>query len=270
VITRIIEIAGVGFRFLADARAAALVERRYGAFLVAATTDATDVELRLGPADPDARGDVPVDVARHGDRIALRADTLSAEVHADLRRARVEAPLGDRAVDAVVRFVLAARLLARGGLLVHASAVRVDGRAWLFVGPSGAGKTTVAAALRGDVLCDEAVAVLPAPGSAVAHATPYWRARPASAPVAGLAFLGRRSGGEPPAWRPLPAARAVSRLLAACGPHLPDAVPDTLRAAIPLVRSLSCAEAAMSNVDQIRTWLQPQLERTATLTAAAS
>ena len=47
-------------------------------------------------------------------------------------------------VENVLRPLVARRLLASGGLLVHSAAIVLDERGFLFVGPSGAGKSTIA------------------------------------------------------------------------------------------------------------------------------
>lgn len=47
-------------------------------------------------------------------------------------------------VENVLRPLVARRLLASGGLLVHSAAVVIEERAYLFAGPSGAGKSTIA------------------------------------------------------------------------------------------------------------------------------
>jgi hypothetical protein len=65
-------------------------------------------------------------------------------------------------VENVLRPLVARRLLAGGGLLVHSAAVVLEGQAFLFAGASGAGKSTIAAlALRAghEVLSDDLNAV---------------------------------------------------------------------------------------------------------------
>jgi hypothetical protein len=98
--------------------------------------------------------------------------------------------------------MLCGLLLARaGGVLLHASAVVVRGRAWVFSGPSGSGKTTIAqlAGIR-PVLNDETIALRPGPRAYSAHATPFYgsggpgmaRAN-RRAPLGGLCFLRKPS-----------------------------------------------------------------------------
>ncbi|MFH2115953.1 MAG: hypothetical protein ABIJ86_15740 [Spirochaetota bacterium] len=66
----------------------------------------------------------------------------------------------------ITGFLLQFILDAAGALILHGSAIRHRGRAFLFCGSQGAGKSTLAAALarRGcPVLCDDAIPVLPGP-----------------------------------------------------------------------------------------------------------
>lgn len=66
-------------------------------------------------------------------------------------------------VENVLRPLVARRLLATGGLLVHSAAVVVDGRGFLFAAPSGGGKSTIASlalAAGHDVLSDDLNAVV--------------------------------------------------------------------------------------------------------------
>lgn len=86
-------------------------------------------------------------------------------------------------LDAFLRSAVGAVLLAGGGLLVHASSVVVDGAAHLFPARSGSGKSTLAA-LAGHPLADEVSALVPEAGGFRAHATPWWRSRGGSAPLA--------------------------------------------------------------------------------------
>ncbi len=95
-----------------------------------------------------------------------------------------------------------------GGILVHSCSVLRGDRAFLFVGESGAGKTTIARLSAPSlILSDEVSAILPAGpagDSYACHATPFWgdladgldeegrrvtlREQPAAAPLARILF----------------------------------------------------------------------------------
>jgi len=61
-----------------------------------------------------------------------------------------DGPLFDRGLENFLRVMTASFILARDGFLFHASAVVRGGRAFVFFGPSGAGKTTVTHLTRAD------------------------------------------------------------------------------------------------------------------------
>lgn len=98
---------------------------------------------------------------------AVAGLNLMARFDLERGRAAIWTSVTDRAafwgvVENVLRPLVARRLLLAGGLLVHASAVDLDGRGLLFAAPSGGGKSTMAKmALRAGypVLSDDMVAV---------------------------------------------------------------------------------------------------------------
>lgn len=68
----------------------------------------------------------------------------------------------DRTVENFLRVVFAHLAIEKGALLLHGAGVVREGRAWIFFGPSGAGKTTVTTLSRGaHVLSDDLVMIVP-------------------------------------------------------------------------------------------------------------
>ncbi len=115
--------------------------------------------------------------------------------------ARVEADNGDAqftgvrheyALDSLLRMYLSWVLLTQDGFLLHAASVTRNGKAYIFVGRSGAGKSTVASlSPRGTVLTDEISLLKRVNGEWRAFGTPFWGEFKAdgantSAPVAGI------------------------------------------------------------------------------------
>jgi hypothetical protein len=96
------------------------------------------------------------------------------------------------ALDSLLRVLLSWKLLEHQGFLLHAATVIRDGKAYIFTGRSGAGKSTVASlSPQGSVLTDEISLLRRENGVWRAYGTPFWGEFKAagsnsSAPVAGI------------------------------------------------------------------------------------
>jgi hypothetical protein len=99
------------------------------------------------------------------------------------------------ALDSLLRILLTMVLLPQRGFLLHGATVVRDGRAYIFFGRSGAGKSTVASlSPKGSVLTDEISLLRFSNGCWQAHGTPFWGEFRAAGqnrlvPVAGLYLL---------------------------------------------------------------------------------
>lgn len=142
----------------------------------------------------------------------------------DFEGARVEADdseihfLGVRheyALDSLLRMFLSWALLPEEGFLLHAATVLQDGKAYVFFGRSGAGKSTVSRlSPRGSVLTDEISLLKCVDGEWRAFGTPFWgefRAdgQNTSAPVAGIFRLVQSSSNRIERLRPAELLRAL-------------------------------------------------------------
>ena len=80
------------------------------------------------------------------------------------------------AAESALRWLLAIELLERDGLLLHASSAVLEGEGHLFLGASGAGKSTIATEGGFDaVLCDEISIVAPGEdGQVMIWPSPFW------------------------------------------------------------------------------------------------
>jgi hypothetical protein len=102
-------------------------------------------------------------------------------------------------LDSLIRILLSVLLARQNGFLLHAASVLNNGRAYIFTGKSGAGKSTVATlSPRGSVLTDEISLLKFFDDAWHAFGTPFWgefRAEGANvhAPIAGLYFLNQAS-----------------------------------------------------------------------------
>jgi hypothetical protein len=143
----VIAIGGVAVRVnTADVDFLAMLEDRYGGFVIAKTSAEAgaafdfDVELATPAfANPDA----DVSVTYRSRRWFMERGDFRAEWAPATGRGWIRQSANPYSIDAVLRIVHTLVLAKQGGFLLHsASAVRY-GKALLFAGASGAGKTTI-------------------------------------------------------------------------------------------------------------------------------
>ncbi len=195
---------------LSGAQRAALAAG-YRGFLGAAGPGALRWAVRRLPCRPRRRAGALARAGQHAPRIFRRGAgfgvagvDFSAWIAGERGVIGVhrEADLAKPIVfENLLRIVSAFRAPLLGGVVLHSAGLVVDGRAWLFCGRSGAGKTTLsrkAHAAGAVVLSDDINLLLPGPdGRAHAHAVPFTgefgRTLEAPArrswPVAGLVLL---------------------------------------------------------------------------------
>ncbi len=175
-----------------DARAAALVRDRYGPLCVAdgAAVGAQAARIRLLRAEPDevlpAPGppsgvyELEVDHAPRMVRLAGRGwmGLIRTGAFVETGVFTAEATPADfiAILENTLRVMAAYRLFEGGGLLLHSAGVVSRGRAYLFVGRSGAGKTTFARrslAEGREVLSDDLNAVVAERGELRVRQVPF-------------------------------------------------------------------------------------------------
>jgi hypothetical protein len=193
-----------------------MLEDRYAGYLGSPKTSAIafDVELCPPMGDPDA--DMSVEYKQgvwklqRGD---FRAEWNPAIGHGLIRQFR-----SPYSMDAVLRILHSLLLAREGGVLLHSASAIRNGRAFLFAGVSGAGKTTISRLAPNDVtlLTDEISYVRRRQDRYIAYGTPFTGelaklGENVSAPIATLYLLAQ--GTENRIDR-VPAAEAVRSLLA--------------------------------------------------------
>jgi hypothetical protein len=169
-----------------------LIEHRFNRFLRPAAPPAFQFDITVvesGVLDPDA--DLLVTGANG--RWTLERGDFRAEWDTHSRRGWIQQTLNPYTIDSVLRIVHTLLLSAEGGFLLHASSAVRNGRAFLFAGPSGAGKTTIVGLAPDDVtvLTDEISYVRRTDAGYRAFGTPFTGDRgeageSTSAPVAAL------------------------------------------------------------------------------------
>jgi hypothetical protein len=134
---------------------------------------------------PEFTGEGPAIEARLDGSVRLWRQDFEIAWHPTRLDLRATVWSQPRSLSSVVRIACALAMPRLGGLLLHASSVVSAGRAFLFPGPSGAGKTTLARlGLPRDVLSDEISAVRPIDGRFICFPTPFWGEMEPRAPVA--------------------------------------------------------------------------------------
>lgn len=176
-----------------------LVEQRYKGFVNNAASPAFSLDLVLVSPKKHAENE-DLQVSQESGRWRLNRGDFVAEWDSASRRGWVRQSPSPFGTDSVLRIVHTLLLAPEGGFLLHsASAVR-NGRAFLFAGRSGAGKTTISRLAPADVvlLSDEISYVRRSGEGYRAHGTPFagelgTAGLNISAPVAALYLLAHGS-----------------------------------------------------------------------------
>ena len=170
-----------------------LLRQRYSGFL---SSSHPEFALEFDLIEPTAASDDDVRVRRDGDDWLLERGDFHARWNAHTGRGKVRQNANPYALDSVLRILHSLIIAARGGFLLHAASAICGGRAFLFSGVSGAGKTTMTRLAPPDVtlLTDEISYVRPDACGYSAFGTPFAGelARPGencSAPISALFFL---------------------------------------------------------------------------------
>ena len=173
-----------------------LLRHRYAGFLLPGGP--ADAEFKITLEQPVAWPAGSVDVNYEAARWVLTRGDFRAHYEPALGRGAISQRRSPYSTDSVLRIVHTLLLAARGGFLLHAASGIRDGRAFIFTGVSGAGKTTITRLAPPDValLSDEISFIRPDPPAYRAYGTPFSGelAKPgenSSAPVAALDFLAK-------------------------------------------------------------------------------
>jgi hypothetical protein len=175
--TVVIVIGGMPVRVnTSDADFLAMLERRYDGFLGAEGENPEEYEFNV-ELTPAAFGSTPADVRvtyRSGRWLLTRGD-FRAEWEPAARRGVIQQSANPYSIDAVLRIVHTLVLARQGGFLLHSASAIRNGKAFLFAGVSGAGKTTISRLAPGDatLLTDEISYVRKQGDEYVAYGTPF-------------------------------------------------------------------------------------------------
>jgi hypothetical protein len=192
----VIEIGRVPVRVnTSDPDFLAMLQNRYAGFIGSGDQAELEFEVELmapGFADPEA----DVRVTRRNGQWSLERGDFQATWEPASRRGRIRQSANPYSIDAVLRIVHTLVLARQGGFLLHSASAIRSGKAFLFAGVSGAGKTTISRLAPPDatLLTDEISYVRRQGDEYVAFGTPFTGelaklGENVSAPIAALYLL---------------------------------------------------------------------------------
>jgi hypothetical protein len=194
-----------------------IVRQRYSAFVGEGTEPACTFDVEVVRPEVSLSHEGELRVWREGGLWRLERGDFRVEWDSRTRRGHILQTLTPYAIDTALRIVHTIVQAPEGGFLLHgASAIR-NGRAFLFSGVSGAGKTTISSLAPKDaILLTDEISYIRRDGAGYrAYGTPFAGelARPgenATAPIEALYFLAK---GPKNAIEPIPTADALRMLL---------------------------------------------------------
>jgi len=214
----VIEVGGMPVRMnTTDPGFLCMLQDRYAGFLSDSKQPAIEFDVELIPPD-SANADADVRVTQRHGRWCLTRGDFRAEWEPAARRGWIRQSANPYSIDAVLRIVHTLVLARQGGFLMHSASAIRNGKAFLFAGVSGAGKTTISRLAPSDatLLTDEISYVRKQDASYVAFGTPFTGelaklGENVSAPVAALYLLAQGPENRVDA---VPAGEAARSLLA--------------------------------------------------------
>jgi hypothetical protein len=203
----VIEIGGMPVRVnTTDREFLGMLQRRYAGFVGAADRIEVDFDVALTTAPGDGDSEADVRVRQRSGRWVLERGDFRAEWEPASRRGSIRQAATPYSIDSVLRIVHTLALAREGGFLLHAASAVRNGKAFVFAGVSGAGKTTISRLAPPDatLLTDEISYVRKQGDHYVAFGTPFTGelaklGENVSAPIATLYLLaqGPRNQIEP-------------------------------------------------------------------------
>ncbi|MBZ5657186.1 MAG: hypothetical protein LAO56_18120 [Acidobacteriia bacterium] len=192
--TCVVEVGGIPVSLSTDSESFHdLLCQRYSGFL---SSSRAEYELDFQLTEHGTVSDEDVRVRREGHQWRIERGDFRAQWDPDSGRGWVEQTPNPYSLDSALRILHSLILAARGGFLLHAASAACDGRAYLFSGVSGAGKTTMTRLAPSGIrlLTDEISYVRPGNGGYWAYGTPFAgelakAGENCTAPVSALFFL---------------------------------------------------------------------------------
>jgi hypothetical protein len=169
-----VEIGGVPIQLRTiDPGFRRVIEERYSGFLNPSAEPACSFEIQL--TSNELISDEDVRVSRRASTWCLQRGDFRAEWDLRRREGWIRQSANPYSIDSVLRITHSLLLAMEGGFQIHASSAIRGGRAFLFAGVSGAGKTTTVRLAPPDaiVLTDEISYVRRSESGYRAYGTPF-------------------------------------------------------------------------------------------------
>jgi hypothetical protein len=213
--TACVEIGGIPIALSTDdAGFLDLLRHRYEGFL---SSSAPEFEMTFDLTRNGVASDDDVRVSREGEDWVLQRGDFHARWNSSTGKGKVGQNANPYSLDSVMRILHSLILARRGGFLLHAASGICDGRAYLFSGVSGAGKTTITrlAPPHVTLLTDEISYIRPSANGYAAFGTPFAGelARPGENCTASISALFFLEQGPENRIDELSTAEAVRRLM---------------------------------------------------------
>jgi hypothetical protein len=192
----VIAIGGVAVRVnTTDSDFLEMLHNRYAGFVSVDGSAEFEFDVELD-APAAANPDADVRVTHDSGRWLLERGDFRAEWEPAARHGKIRQTPNPYSIDAVLRIVHTLVLAEQGGFLLHSASAIRNGKAFLFAGVSGAGKTTISRLAPSDatLLTDEISYVRQQDNRYMAYGTPFTGelaklGENAVAPVAALYLL---------------------------------------------------------------------------------
>jgi hypothetical protein len=186
----VVDIGGLPVRLcVEDPAFLKLLEERYAGFLTASGDARYELNINLAPSpvslsnlssssnssSSSGSSDEDVRVLRDSGQWVMERADFRAAWDPSTGRGHIRQTANPYSIDSVLRILHTLLLTSEAGFLVHAASVVRNGRAFLFAGVSGAGKTTIAKLAPPDaiLLTDEISYVRRQQGQYYAFGTPF-------------------------------------------------------------------------------------------------
>jgi hypothetical protein len=172
----VVEIGGLPIRLHCDDPAfVRQIHERYAGYVSASNNASFDFDIELAPPGT-LSGNEDVRVSWDSGLWLMERGDFRAEWNPATARGRIQQTINPYSLDCVLRIVHTLLLARKGGFLLHASSAIRNGRAFLFSGVSGAGKTTMVRLAPPDaaLLTDEISYVTKQQGRYTAVGTPFY------------------------------------------------------------------------------------------------